>query len=103
MPYLKNGHKIDAIYTLNNHIATACLNVFTEMGFDAEAKGIQFASFDDIGLFDFVKPFITSVAQPLEQIGTEAANLTLSLIDDKGATVTQAKNIVLPTSIVNRG
>lgn len=103
MPYLKNGHKIDAIYTLNNHIATACLNVFNETGFDAEKKGIQFASFDDIRLFDFVKPSIISVAQPLEQIGTEAANLTLSLIEDKGVNLLQPKNIVLATTIVNRG
>lgn len=103
VPILKNPSKIDAIYTLNNHIATACLNVFNENKFDAEKEGIRFASFDDISLFDFVKPHVISVAQPLEQIGTEAANLTLSLIDDKGVDVMKAKKIVLPTTIVSRG
>ncbi|HRG02379.1 MAG TPA: LacI family DNA-binding transcriptional regulator [Bacteroidia bacterium] len=97
---LKQG-KIDAIYTLNNHIATACLNVFNEMGFDAKKEGVLFASFDDISLFDFVKPSVISVSQPVENIGIEAANLALHLIDSKTNT-TDVKKIVLPTSIISR-
>ncbi|MES2567758.1 MAG: LacI family DNA-binding transcriptional regulator [Bacteroidota bacterium] len=98
---LKSNNKIDAIYTLNNHIATACLNLFNEIGFDANKEGIYFASFDDISLFDFVKPNIISVSQPVEQIGIEAANLTLELIDNKGVE-TAIKKVVLPTSIISR-
>lgn len=99
---LKQGQKIDAIYTLNNHIATACLNVFNEIGFDAKKEGVYFASFDNISLFDFVKPNIISVSQPLEQIGIEAANLALHLIDSKGTDASAFKKIVLPTSIISR-
>ncbi len=99
---LKQSEKIDAIYTLNNNIATACLNVFNELAFDAKKEGIIFASFDDISLFDFVKPNIISVSQPLEQIGTEAANLALKLIDKKGAGTVEYEKIVLPTSIISR-
>lgn len=99
---LKQSNKIDAIYTLNNHIATACLNVFNEIGFDAKKEGVLFASFDDISLFDFVKPNIISVSQPLEQIGIEAANLALKLIDTKGVDESGYKKVVLPTSIISR-
>ncbi len=99
---LKQGQKIDAIYTLNNHIATACLNVFNEIGFDAKKEGVYFASFDDISLFDFVKPNIISVSQPLEKIGIEAANLAIHLIDSKGTDASTFKKIVLPTSIIYR-
>lgn len=98
---LKQG-KFDAIYTLNNHIATACLNVFNEIGFDADKEDVLFASFDDISLFDFVKPNIISVSQPLEQIGIEAANLALQLIDNKGSDTASFKKVVLPTSIISR-
>ena len=98
---LKKTPKIDAIYTLNNHIATACLKVFNEIGFDAKKEGVYFASFDDINLFDFVKPNVISVSQPLEQIGIEAANLALELIDNK-ETDLPVKKIVLPTSIISR-
>ena len=99
---LKQPKKIDAIYTLNNNLATACLNVFNELNFDAEKEGLKFASFDDISLFDFVKPNIISVSQPIEQIGFEAANLVLKIIDDKNTEQKEFQNIVLPTSIISR-
>ena len=99
---LNENKKIDAIYTLNNNLATACLNVFNELGFDAEKEGLRFASFDDISLFDFVKPNIISVSQPIEQIGVEAATLVLKIIDDKNSEPKEYKNIVLPTSIISR-
>lgn len=102
IPLLKQSEKLDAIYTLNNHIATACLNVFNELAFDAKKEGIYFASFDDISLFDFVKPNIISVSQPLEQIGIEAAHLALKLIDKKGTDLVEYEKIVLPTSIISR-
>lgn len=99
---LKKPRKIDAIYALNNHIATACLHVFNELGFDALKEEMHFASFDDISLFDFVKPPVISVSQPLEQIGIAAANLALKLIDSKESENTQFEKIVLPTSIISR-
>lgn len=99
---LKHPEKIDAIYTLNNHIATACLNTFNELSFDLKKEGVYFASFDDISLFDFVKPSVISVSQPLEQIGEEAANLVLKIIDYKGEGELAFEKIVLPTSIVDR-
>ena len=99
---LKNSDSIDAIYTLNNHIAEACLNVIHELKFDMEKKHIYFASFDDISLFNFVKPPIISVAQPLEQIGIETAKLALKLIDKKDSEKAEFETIVLPTSIILR-
>lgn len=102
IPILKHPNKIDAIYTLNNNLATACLNVFNELAFDAKKENVYMASFDDISLFDFVKPNIISVSQPLEQIGIEAANLTMELIDEKGSIALQHKKVVLPTSIISR-
>ena len=99
---LKQGEKLDAIYTLNNHIATACLNVFNEIGFDAKKEGVCLASFDNISLFDFVSTNIISVSQPLEQIGIEAANLALNLIDNK-SNDNGFKKVILPISIILRG
>ena len=51
--------------------------------------------------FDFVKPNVISVSQPVEQIGVEAANLALQLIDNKSTEVSAVKKIVLPTSIIS--
>lgn len=99
--FLNSSDSIDAIYTLNNNLATACLEVFNEVGIDKIKNKIHFASFDDIELFNFVKPTIISVAQPLEKIGTESANLALKLIDSKSSHP-EPTHIVLRTSVISR-
>lgn len=99
---LKQPGKIDAIYTLNNHIAVACLHVFNELAIDMKKEGIYFASFDDISLFDFVKPSVISVSQPLERIGEEAASLVLKLIGQRNTGDIEYEKVILPTSIISR-
>lgn len=99
---LNQPNKIDAIYTLNNHIAIACLNVFNELAIDMNKEGIYFASFDDISLFDFVKPHVISVSQPLERIGEESANLVIKLIEQRNAGNLDYEKVILPTSIISR-
>lgn len=103
IPLLKQSKKPDAIYTLNNHIATACLSVFHELNSDLKKENIHFASFDDINLFNFVQPTVLSVSQPIEHIGSESAKLVLKLIDKKSDDLSNAfEKIVLPTTIVLR-
>ncbi len=100
---LKQKQKPDAIYALNNHIAIAVLKVINELNFNCEKEKLTIACFDDIMLFDVIKQPIISVAQPLEQIGVEAANLALTLIDEKLNETKEFRNISLATSIINRG
>jgi LacI family transcriptional regulator len=103
IPLLNQSQKIDAIYTLNNHIATACLSVFNELKIDLKKENIHFASFDDINLFNFIKPTVISVSQPIEQIGAESAKLVLKLINKKPDDLAHTfEKIVLPTSIISR-
>jgi len=103
IPLLNQSQKIDAIYTLNNHIATACLSVFNELKIDLKKENIHFASFDDINLFNFIKPTVISVSQPIEQIGEESAKLVLKLINKKPDDLAHTfEKIVLPTSIISR-
>lgn len=101
LPYLNKLNTIDAVYTLNNHLATACLDVFNEFGIEKIKDKIYFASFDDIDLFNFVRPHVISVAQPLEEIGNEAANLALKLIENKNKNI-ENEEITLDTNIISR-
>lgn len=100
--FLNNTDSIDAIYTLNNNLATACLEVFNEFGIDKLKNKFYFASFGDIDLFNFVKPAMISVAQPLEKIGNESANLTLKLIESKHTGNSEPTHVVLRTSVISR-
>lgn len=101
LPYLNKLNTIDAVYTLNNNLATACLDVFNEFGVEKIKDKLYFASFDDIDLFNFVRPHVISVSQPLEEIGNEAANLALKLIENKNKNI-ENEEITLDTNIISR-
>ncbi len=92
-------HDIDAIYSLNNHLATACLKAFKDKSISKYYDKVQLACFDDIELFNLVDKPILSVSQPVDDIGRNATLLMLDVIDGKH----DNKSImVLPTSLIVR-
>ena len=90
---------IDAIYTLNNNLATATLKALKDKSLSQYYDKVQLACFDDIELFNLVDKPILSVSQPVEDIGTNATLLMLDIIDGKH---TNKSIIVLPTSLIVR-
>lgn len=71
-----NNKKIDAVFTSNNSINTACLRVFSENKISVP-KDLALISFDDIDWFEFSNPKISAVAQPLNEIGDFAFDILL--------------------------
>ncbi|MGZ3883799.1 MAG: substrate-binding domain-containing protein, partial [Bacteroidia bacterium] len=90
---------IDAVYTLNNHLASACLKAFKDKAISKYYDKVHLACFDDIELFNLVDKPILSVSQPVDDIGTNATLLALDIIDGKH---TNKSMIVLPTSLIVR-
>jgi LacI family transcriptional regulator len=90
---------IDAVYTLNNHLATATLKAFKDKAIAKFYDKVQLACFDDIDLFNLVDKPILSVSQPVEDIGRNATLLMMDIIDGKH---TNKSMIVLPTSLIVR-
>jgi len=90
---------IDSIFALNNHIATALLRVLKKKEFEKYSKKIKIACFDDIELFNIIDRPVTSVSQPVQDIGKNASILLLDIIDGKQ---TNKSNIVLSTEIIER-
>lgn len=90
---------IDAVYTLNNHLASACLKAFKDKAISKYYDKVHLACFDDIELFNLVDKPILSVSQPVDDIGTNATLLALDIIDGKHANKSM---IVLPTSLIVR-
>lgn len=92
--------KLDAIYSLNNHLATAALKAIKE---NKELKQFydktKHACFDDVDLFDLIDKPVLSVSQPIEMIGQNASSLILDVIDGK---LSNHSNIVLPTNLIER-
>ncbi len=90
---------IDAVYSLNNNLATACLKAFKDKAISKFYDKVQLACFDDIELFNLVDKPILSVSQPVDEIGKNATLLMLDIIDEKQ---TNKSMIVLPTSLIVR-
>jgi LacI family transcriptional regulator len=96
---IKQHPDLDSVFALNNNIATAMLKTLRKKEFEKYAKKINIASFDDIELFNIIDKPVTSVSQPVQDIGRNASILLLDIIDGKH---TNKSNIVLSTEIIER-
>ncbi len=90
---------LDAVYALNNHIATALLKTIRKKEFEKHSDRLRIASFDDIELFNIIDKKVVSVSQPIEEIGKNASLLMLDIIDGKQL---NKSNVVLATKVIER-
>jgi LacI family transcriptional regulator len=91
---------IEALFTINNRIAVACLECLQEMQVSIP-EDLAMISFDDIDLFRLSNPKVTAIAQPLNEIGEEAVNILLKEIAGNQHALPARK--VLPVDLVVRG
>jgi LacI family transcriptional regulator len=96
--FIISNPDITALFTSNNSLAIGCINVIREIGLQIP-KDISLISFDDIELFHYLSPSISSIAQPLEEIGEQAVALLLEQIKNKN---TETKQIILDTNLIIR-
>jgi DNA-binding LacI/PurR family transcriptional regulator len=96
---LKAPHRIDALFTANNHLTVAVIEAMNELNLRIP-HDLAVISFDDIELFKLTNPGITAVAQPVEEIGKKAFQL---LLDQMNGKEKPTKNkVVLPVDLVIR-
>jgi LacI family transcriptional regulator len=88
----------DAIYALNNHIATVLLKTLVKKEFRKLSK-VKIGCFDDIDLFNIVNRPVTSVSQPIDEIGKSSSSLILDIISGKQIA---KSTVVLSTKMVVR-
>lgn len=96
---LKQHPDLDAVYALNNHIATALLKTLRKKEFQKFGDKLKISCFDDIELFNIIDKKVVSVSQPIEEIGKNASLLMLDIIDGKQ---TNKSNVVLATKVIER-
>lgn len=96
---LEGKERANALFAVNNNIAIACLEAFTEMRIRVP-DDLALVCFDDIDLFKLTSPSITAVAQPLEEICENAVNLLFNEINNNGTA--EKKHITLSTKLVIR-
>ena len=93
----------DAIFCANDGIATGCLEVLAEIGVRVP-EDISIAGFDDTLAARTTVPQLTTVRQPLREMGRRAVEVLLATIEHQnGAEAPVAENpIVFPVDLVPR-
>jgi sigma-B regulation protein RsbU (phosphoserine phosphatase) len=74
---LGRGHDPDAVVAANDMMAFGALEALRERGFDVPAK-VALVGFDDSEEGQFSVPSLTSVRQPLGQLGREAVRVAMA-------------------------
>jgi len=87
-----------AFLCANDEMAIGAMQALKEKGFSIP-KDISIAGFDDIELSSYVTPTLTTVRRPMYQLGSLAAHMLLSLLQNKEDYVS---NIVLDVNLVIR-
>jgi LacI family transcriptional regulator len=63
---------------------------------------VALVGFDDLPIAASLQPALTTVRQPIEQMGSMAADVLLSLLDNPLEGRPPAQKLILPTKLVVR-
>ena len=95
---LEDGVDVDAIVCGNDQLALAVMHELQERGVDVPST-IAVVGWDDVHASRYVRPGLTTVAQPVEELGALAARRLAELVDGADP-VPEA--VVLDSRIVHR-
>lgn len=91
----------DAVFCANDAVAIGCLEAFAELGLRVP-EDISVAGFDDTYVARTIIPQLTSVRQPLRDMGARAVELLLERIEGTLPSGTSPRPTVFPTEVVPR-
>jgi LacI family transcriptional regulator len=91
-----------AIFATNDIVAIGAWRKLVESGFRIP-RDISIMGFDDIEISRFLVPPLTTVAQPYREIGVQAVELLVSLLQSGDAKKPAEKNVILKPTLRIRG
>jgi LacI family transcriptional regulator len=92
---------VTAIFAANDNMAVGALKLIREVNLQVP-EDVALVGFDDLPIAASLQPALTTVRQPIEQMGSMAADLLLSLLDNPPEGRPPAHKLVLPTKLVVR-
>jgi DNA-binding LacI/PurR family transcriptional regulator len=101
---LEHAPQLTAIFVLNDLMALGALDAARASGRRVPDE-VSIIGFDDIPFAALANPPLTTVAQPIRQLGEQAADLLLRVIEDGVAPVEASiqPNVLLPNELIIRG
>lgn len=96
----QNKELPQAIFTLNNNLTTASLKQLHLLGIRVP-EDVALIGFDDLNYFEFIKPSVSVIEQPIESLSEHAFNLLYRQIQ-KEIIENHECNIILPVKLIIR-
>lgn len=94
---LNRENRPTAILAGNDEMAIGCINAAKELSIDVPHQ-LSVVGFDDIFSASHVQPPLTSIRQPVEELGELALRAVMALIAGK-----RTDSVTLPTQLIHRG
>lgn len=94
------GELPQALVCANDELAMGVLATLPGLGYRIP-DDVAIVGFDDIPIAALASPTLTTVHQPIRQLGTEATRLVLAAIED-GVTSLADRSLLLPTQLMIR-
>jgi LacI family repressor for deo operon, udp, cdd, tsx, nupC, and nupG len=91
-------HRPTAIFCMCDEMALGCLYTLKENGFSVP-EDMSVVGFDNIRFARFFSPALTTVAQPVDDIGRRCVEVLLDIIDGKDI---ENSNVILPHELIVR-
>lgn len=79
---LAQNKPFSAVFSYNDAMAIGAISVFEDNGFRVPAD-ISVLGFDDVLLSQYSRPKLTTLNYPIQEMAKNAANLALSILDNK--------------------
>ncbi|MFN6500181.1 MAG: LacI family DNA-binding transcriptional regulator [Nostoc sp. DedQUE01] len=93
---------VTGIFCYNDMVAVGALLACQELNISVP-QDLSLVGFDDIALCRYVTPSLTTVCQPMLQIGRLAMQMLLDLLEEKSLEEKSVENLVLSPFLVKRG
>jgi DNA-binding LacI/PurR family transcriptional regulator len=94
---LPSSRRPTAVVALSDLMAIGAMNAIYEAGLQP-GRDVAVIGFDDIPTAQYLRPPLTTVRQPITEVGTRVVNMLLQLI--QGEEPTEQKVLLSPTLIV---
>lgn len=95
---IKGPDRPTAIFCFSDEMAIGALSALRSVGLQCP-QDISILGFDDIAMARYIEPPLTTIRQPMRQIGRQTVKLLVAIID---GTATASVNITLPHRLIVR-
>jgi LacI family transcriptional regulator len=94
-----SAERPDALFTTNNICTTTVIQALHTLGIQLQ-RDVALVGFDDVDFYSLLKPSITTISQPVAELGRAATRLLFDRIRNRGHS--SNVRLVLPVTLVVR-